>query len=193
VPIPVAEFSDFIPAITALVGVIVGGIITFWIESARTTRAEERAEEAERKAAGGLARVLYDDFERLPASISPADLDRDGSRPPFVSPFPFPWPTATHACGLGWEPALDDYVTATWGPVHLVHLAAKTQRHCADLYDRDIAPSLGRTPLREITRELIGRCLAERQQSGSGPVAIRHNSRYSDRFSNTPGPTGASP
>lgn len=73
----------------------------------------------------------------------------------------------------GKEP-LDDYVTETWGRLHLIHLAPKTRKHYAALYDLHVSPYLGQTPLREITPELVARWTAERVQSGAGRTALRH-------------------
>lgn len=57
---------------------------------------------------------------------------------------------------------LDGYVTGTWWPGHTGHLAASTRVRYAELYDCQISPHLGSTPLRDLTADVIGRWQAER-------------------------------
>jgi len=69
---------------------------------------------------------------------------------------------------------LDAYVTETWAPAFAAGLAPRTRRHYSSLYDGHLSPTLGSTPLRGLTPELLARWQADRLAQGAGPVAVRH-------------------
>jgi integrase len=52
---------------------------------------------------------------------------------------------------------LNDYLAATWAPVHGVLLADRTRETYAQSYDRHIAPTLGRMPLHQIKPAVVAR------------------------------------
>jgi integrase len=70
---------------------------------------------------------------------------------------------------------LDEYVTGTWAPTYAAMLAAKTRSLYTILYDHHISPTLGDSPLRELTPEIIGRWQSDRLAAGAGPVAVRQS------------------
>ncbi|MCP9490367.1 MAG: site-specific integrase [Solirubrobacteraceae bacterium MAG38_C4-C5] len=63
-------------------------------------------------------------------------------------------PSAVRALDAGRE-TLDEYVVQTWTPAHAAHLAPKTRRTYAQMYDCHIAPALGGTRLCDIDPEAI--------------------------------------
>jgi len=74
---------------------------------------------------------------------------------------------------------LDGYVTGTWWPGHTGHLAASTRVRYAELYDCQISPHLGSTPLRDLTADVIGRWQAERLAVARRAAAMSRRSRRS--------------
>ncbi|MGI8440816.1 MAG: tyrosine-type recombinase/integrase [Thermoleophilaceae bacterium] len=78
-----------------------------------------------------------------------------------------------HLLDAGAE-TLDAYVTRTWAPAFAAQLAPRTRRHYVSLYDHHVAPTMGATPLRSLTPELVARWQADRLAQGAGPVAVRH-------------------
>jgi integrase len=70
----------------------------------------------------------------------------------------------------GGRETLDEYVTATWIPVHAAPLAEKTSKRYAQLYDRHITHALGAYQLREITPEIVGRWQADELRQPGAPV-----------------------
>ena len=63
-------------------------------------------------------------------------------------------PGALRALDAGRE-TLHEYVIETWTPAHLAHLAPKTRRTYAQMYDRHIAPTLGDVRLCDLDPEVI--------------------------------------
>src|SRR5215475_9353834 len=61
---------------------------------------------------------------------------------------------------------LDEYVGNTWAKSHTAHLSARTIVYYTDLYDGHISPTLGGTPLRAITPEMIGKWQTTLVRSG---------------------------
>ena len=68
---------------------------------------------------------------------------------------------------------LDQYTADTWTPTYGAVLSAKTQALYSSLYDTHVSPTLGGTPLRELTPELIARWYSDRKAADAGPVAVR--------------------
>ena len=73
---------------------------------------------------------------------------------------------------VGSRDTLDEYVTETWAPTHVVTLAPKTATIYAQMYDLHIAPHLGHFRLAELTPEVIARWQAERIAAGAGRASI---------------------
>ena len=73
---------------------------------------------------------------------------------------------------VGSRETLDEYVTETWAPTHVVTLAPKTTAIYAQMYDLHIAPHLGHFRLAELTPEVIARWQAERIAAGAGRASV---------------------
>jgi integrase len=68
---------------------------------------------------------------------------------------------------------LDEYVAGRWLHAHAAHLAPKTRRNYATLYDRHISPRVGAHRLNEIDPEVIAGFQADLIRAGARPHAIQ--------------------
>ena len=68
---------------------------------------------------------------------------------------------------------LDHYTEHVFTPAHTAHLSPRTLTYYAQLYDFHISPTLGTTPLRMVTPELIGTWQAQLVAAGVGRATVR--------------------
>ena len=63
---------------------------------------------------------------------------------------------------------LDEFLVSTWAVTWAPHLAERTRRHYAWLYDKHVGPYLGDLTLRDLSPETIGRWQAGLLADGAG-------------------------